>query len=218
MARDATTEGESWHPGEVTEPRRTPSGERGGRPPVSSAHEVAAVAQRVFLERGFDETSVDDLAAAAGISRRTFFRYFPTKADVLFVDSPAEVDRFRAGLAAGGPADSWRAVVTGAVTAALRFAPEDRDWALHRAQLFFAVPAVQAHAVRVWATWRQLAVDHARTVPHDDPLFPLAVGHAVLAATLAAHEHWTRDPAADLGDLLTHMLDLLLPPDPSSRR
>ncbi len=178
---------------------------------------MAAVAQRVLLERGFDETSVDELAAAAGISRRTFFRYFPTKADVLFADSPAEVERFRAGLAAGGPADSWRVVVTRAVTEALRFAPEDREWALHRAQLFFTVPAVQAHAVRVWATWRQLAVDHARRVRHDDPLFSLAVGHAVLAATLAAHEYWTREPTADLGDLLARTLDLLLPPDPPSR-
>ncbi|SNS13136.1 transcriptional regulator, TetR family [Geodermatophilus saharensis] len=183
---------------------------------MSSAHEVAAVAQRIFLERGFDETSVDDVAAAAGISRRTFFRYFPSKADVLFVDSPREVERFRAGLGTGRPGEPWRAVVTRAVVEALRFPPEERTWALHRAQVFFAVPAVQAHAVRVWATWRQLAVDAATAVPHTDPLFPLAVGHAVLAATLAAHEHWTRAPEEDLGTLLARMLDLLLPPDPAA--
>ncbi|SHG23689.1 TetR family transcriptional regulator [Geodermatophilus nigrescens] len=192
---------------------RATAGERGGRPPVSSAHEVAAVAQRIFVERGFDATSVDDVAAAAGISRRTFFRYFPTKADVLFVDSPREVERFRAGLAAGRTGESWRARVVRAVVEALEFPPEERSWAFHRAQVFFAVPAVQAHAVRVWAAWRQLAVEHARTVPHADPLFPLAVGHAVLAATLAAHEHWTRHPGEELGVLLARMLDLLLPPD-----
>ena len=82
---------------EVRQQGRVASGDRGGRPAVTSAHELAAVAQRLFIAHGFDETSVDDIATAAGISRRTFFRYFSTKADVCFADSPAELaaeDRF----------------------------------------------------------------------------------------------------------------------------
>jgi AcrR family transcriptional regulator len=193
---------------------RPGGGERGGRPAVTTAHELAAVAQRLFLAEGFDETSVDDIAAAAGVSRRTFFRYFATKADVLFADSPAELERLRAGLAAAGRGQSYRAVVTGAVVRALGFPPGEQEWALHRAQLFLTVPAVQGHAVRVWAEWRQLAVDYARTLGSADPHFPLAVGHAVLAATLAAHEHWLTVPDEDLGQVLAAMLDLLLPPEP----
>ncbi|MGY1593520.1 TetR family transcriptional regulator [Geodermatophilus sp. SYSU D00708] len=200
----------------MTSRESVPSGDRGGRPPVTSAHELAAVAQRLFVARGFDETSVDDIAAQAGISRRTFFRYFPTKADVLFVEIPREIDRLRSGLAGAAPGEPYRAVVRRAVVDALSFPAGEREWALHRAQLFTTVPAVQAHAVRVWAQWRQLAVDHARTLGSPDPLFPLAVGHAVLAATLAAHEHWVSAPDEDLGRVLAGMLDLLLPPEPTA--
>ncbi|TFV55685.1 TetR family transcriptional regulator [Geodermatophilus sp. DF01-2] len=203
----------SWQAARVAE-RGVPASDRGGRPAVTSAHELAAVAQRLFVAGGFDETSVEDIAAAAGIGRRTFFRYFPTKADVLFADSPRELARLREGLAEARPGEPYRTVVTRAVVEALRIPPGEREWALHRAQLFFTVPAVQAHAARVWAEWRRLAADHARTVPHADPLFPVAVGHAVLAGTLAAHEQWLTVPDEDLDRLLAGMLDLLLPPEP----
>ncbi len=46
--------------------------------------ELAAVAMALFLEHGFEETTVDDICAAAEISRSTFFRYFPSKEDALF--------------------------------------------------------------------------------------------------------------------------------------
>ncbi len=202
----------------VAERSGSGAGERSGRPPVTSAHDLAAVAQRMFVAGGFDETSVDDIAAAAGIGRRTFFRYFPTKADVLFADSPRELEQLRRALAAARPGEPYRAVVTRAVVETLRIRPGEEQWALHRAQLVLTVPAVQAHATRVWAQWRGLAVDYARTVPHTHPLFPPAVGHAVLAATLAAHEHWLTVPDEDLGRLLTGMLDLLLPAEPDAPR
>ena len=54
------------------------------RPFASSRAAVEKVALELFAERGFDDTPVEDIAAAAGISRRTFFGYFPTMSDVLF--------------------------------------------------------------------------------------------------------------------------------------
>ncbi|MGW8764308.1 TetR family transcriptional regulator [Streptomyces sp. NPDC055815] len=48
--------------------------------------EVSAVAFRLFAEQGFDKTTVDQIAAEAGLSRATFFRYFGTKEDVVLSD------------------------------------------------------------------------------------------------------------------------------------
>ena len=130
------------------------SGERGGRPAATTAHELAAVAQRLFVAGGFEQTSIEDVAAAAGISRRTFFRYFATKADVLFADSPAELARLRECLADPAPGLTYREVVTRSVTTALRVPAGEEEWARQRAQLMLTVPALQAHAAVVFADWR----------------------------------------------------------------
>ena len=189
-------------------------GERGGRPAVTTPHELAAVAQRLFLTTGFEKTSIEDIARAAGISRRTFFRYFSTKADVLFVESSAELGRLREGFRQARRGDPYRTVVIEAVTAALRVPPDDHEWARQRAQLILTVPALQAHAAVRFAQWRSAATEYARTLEPADELFAGAVGHAVLAATLAAHEHWITHPGSDLDDALARMLDLLLPREP----
>jgi AcrR family transcriptional regulator len=192
-------------------------GDRGGRPTVTSAHELSAVAQRLFVADGFEETSIEDVARAAGISRRTFFRYFATKADVLFADSPGELARLRDGLARAEAGTPYREVLIRSVTEALRVPPGEDEWARQRAQLILTVPALQAHATVVFAAWRSAAADYARTRQVADELFPLAVGHAVLAATLAAHEHWIARPGSELGEALAGMLTLLLPPEVDGR-
>ncbi len=185
--------------------------DRGGRPAVTSAHELAGVAQRLFLQRGFDETSVDDIAAAAGIGRRTFFRYFRAKVDALFAESEDELEVLRSELAVAPEDVDYRTAVTEAVVTALHVPPGDREWALQRAQLILSVPALQAQAAVVFAGWRRIATDFvAGRFPGDD-LFAAAAGHAVLAATLAAHEHWIGHPDEELEHVLRDVLALLLP-------
>jgi len=97
----------------------------GGRPAVTTARELAAVAQRLFVDRGFEQTSIDDVVAVAGIGRRTFFRYFPTKADVLFVESPHDVQRLRDCLAEAADGEPYEAVIRRAVVRALDFRPSN---------------------------------------------------------------------------------------------
>lgn len=194
--------------------RAADGGDRRGRPAVTTPHQLAAIAQQLFVTRGFDETSIDDIADAAGIGRRTFFRYFATKADVLFVESPDELRRLQDALARASVGAPFCRVVENAVVEALRPAPGDREWALQRAQIILSVPALLAHAAVVFARWRGAASDYARLRFPGNELFAVAVGHAVLAATLAAHEHWIAHPEQDLELVLREVMRLLLPPEP----
>ena len=61
-------------------------GRRRGRPPGTSRRELELIALRLFAAQGFEETTVDQIAVRAGISRRAFFRYFDSKPDVLWAE------------------------------------------------------------------------------------------------------------------------------------
>lgn len=63
---------------------------------------IIEAAWKLFLEKGYDATTVDEIADAADISRRTFFRYFPNKEEVVFHQSPLRLAHFRSLLAARG--------------------------------------------------------------------------------------------------------------------
>ncbi|MEV5647359.1 TetR family transcriptional regulator [Nocardia sp. NPDC052254] len=187
--------------------------DRGGRPALTNAHELAEVAQDLFLERGFEQTSIDDIAAAAGVSRRTFFRYFSTKADVLWVETPAELARLRELLTAAPGAESYDEVLIRATPEALRHPPEQRKWALQRAKLILTVPLVQEKAAVRHHEWRRIATEFvaARRGTGPDDLVAIATGHVVLAATLAAHEYWLAHPDEELPAVMAHLLRLMIP-------
>ena len=75
------------------------SGGRRGRPPGTSRRELELIALRLFTEQGFDNTTIEQIAAEAGVSKRTFFRYFGSKTSVLWSEFDHEVDVIRAALA-----------------------------------------------------------------------------------------------------------------------
>ncbi|AFR50642.1 acyl-CoA-like ligand-binding transcription factor [Gordonia sp. KTR9] len=193
--------------------------DRGGRPATTSAHELAARAQELFLERGFEKTSVGDIADAAGVSRRTFFRYFPTKADVVWVESAAELDHFRQLVAAAATDAPPHLIVTEAFIASVDHGRAEARWARHRAQLILTVPAVQAQANVVYRQWRTVIADLVRThsAGRDDDAYPTAVAYAVIAGSSAAHEMWLERDDLELGDCLRRMFELMVPEPPSDR-
>ncbi|CAB4577446.1 unannotated protein [freshwater metagenome] len=72
-----------------------------GRPRSSSREALEEAATELFLEHGYQNTTVDDIAARAGVSRATFFNYFPTKSAVLWVGVDRALDELERALGTG---------------------------------------------------------------------------------------------------------------------
>ena len=190
--------------------------DRGGRPASTSARALAAAAQRLFLRDGFDQTTVEEIAGAVGVSRRTFFRYFATKADVVWVESDAELAYFRETIRAASPSEHPADVLERAFISAIDHRGAELEWARQRAQLILYAPAVQAHANAVYRQWRSAVAEFVaqRTGGAPDDEYPVAVGYAVLAASSAGHERWLAESDADLADCLRPMFALMVPRTP----
>jgi mycofactocin system transcriptional regulator len=175
-----------------------------GRRRVTSREELEQAAFALFAERGFEATTVDDIAAAAGIGRRTFFRYFPSKNDIPWGAFEQELDRMRVRLK-----DCPREVpLMDAIRLALidfnRVAPAQIPLHRRRMELILRVPTLLAHSTLRFAAWREVVAEFVaeRTGRRPDDLTPQVIAYAVLGVAIAAYEHWLDDPAADLGALL----------------
>ncbi len=87
---------------------------RAGRPKASSRETLSEAACELFLERGYDATSVADITQRAGVSRSSFFNYFSSKSDVLWSGLDARIATAADALAAlgrGGDAETVRAIL-----------------------------------------------------------------------------------------------------------
>ena len=109
-----------------------------------TADEIERAALGLFLRDGYEETTVDQIAEAAGISGRTFFRYFPTKEAVLFRDHLEKVEAFRRELARTSPDEPPVRRVRRALVAAER-PSEETALARARSALMAASPSLRAH-------------------------------------------------------------------------
>jgi TetR/AcrR family transcriptional regulator, regulator of mycofactocin system len=175
-----------------------------GRRRVTSRAELEQAAFALFAAHGFDATTVDDIAAAAGIGRRTFFRYFPSKNDVPWGAFEDELDRMRVRLKECPPEVPLMDAIRLALIDFNQVPPAQVPLHRRRMELILRVPTLLAHSTLRFTSWRAVVAEFVaeRSGQRPDDLAPQAIAHAVLGVAIAAYERWLDDPAADLGVLL----------------
>jgi TetR/AcrR family transcriptional regulator, regulator of mycofactocin system len=177
---------------------------RSGRQPVSSRAEIEHAAFRLFDERGFDMTTVDDIAVAAGIARRTFFSYFASKNDVPWGSFDHELDHLRGVLAAFGDDVPVMEAIRLAVLDFNTVARAEQPWHRRRLALILSTPALQAHSTIRYTAWRQVINEFVarRLCVSQGSLIVQTIGYTSLGAAVASYEVWLGEDEADLLDLL----------------
>jgi TetR/AcrR family transcriptional regulator, regulator of mycofactocin system len=175
-----------------------------GRPPRTSHDQLASTALTLFVRDGFEETTLDDIATAVGVGRRTLFRYFSSKNDLVWGNFDGVLERLRAELAAADPKQPMMETLGRAVIASNTYEGEALEELRLRMTLITSVPALQSHSMLRYADWRRVVAEFVaeRTGQDPDDLIPLTVGHMALGASMSAFVRWVSHPDEDL---LAHM-------------
>jgi AcrR family transcriptional regulator len=166
--------------------------------------EIITAACALFAEQGFEATTVDQIAGAVGISRRSFFRYFGTKEDVLLGDLAGRGDAVARALArrpAGEePWQALRAAMADSVSEASRDASED----LAIGRIMRDTPSLRARRTEKRLHWNEALVPMlaARIGGHRAEFTAAAIVAAALSCLDVASDAWLRsDGKEDLADL-----------------
>jgi mycofactocin system transcriptional regulator len=171
---------------------------------------VERAALDLFTRRGFENVTTDEVADAAGISRRTFFRYYATKADAVWGDFAGHVGRLERLLVAAAP----RAVLPSVCAAYVQvndYADADLPLLRERMQLILTEPALLAHSqLRHTEVDRVVAAYVAdRTGGSAADLVPRLVAATTRAAATTAFEAWLGDDHSSLTRHLHRAFDEL---------
>jgi mycofactocin system transcriptional regulator len=153
---------------------------------------IEHAALELFGREGFEQVTIDDVAEAAGISRRTFFRYVATKADAVWGDFDAHVRRLAGLLAQARPDEPVLGSICAAYVQVNDYADEDLPLLRERMQLILTEPALQAHSQLRYADIDDVVARHvaARTGSAPGDLVPRLVATSARAAATTAFEHW----------------------------
>jgi mycofactocin system transcriptional regulator len=188
---------------------RPNSEHRVGRRRSTTWDHLSNVAIDLFAERGFDAVSVDDVAHAAGIARRTLFRYYPSKNALPWGDFDAHLERMRDQLADLDPGVPIGDALRTALLAFNTF--DDTETARHRQRMrvILQTAELQAYSMTMYAGWRAVvsAFVARRLGVNAGALVPQTVAWTMLGAALSAYEHWLADESVSLAQALDSAFD-----------
>jgi mycofactocin system transcriptional regulator len=192
----------------VSAREESPAERSPGRRQRTTRREIEQAALALFLTKGYDETTVEDIAEATSIGRRTFFRYFASKNDVAWGEFDKELARLRTELDATPTRLPLLEAIKVAVVRANRYSAEDLPSLRQRLSLLVGVPALRAHAMHRYVAWETVVAEFVgrRLGVPAASLVPQAVARACLGVALAAYTAWVEDEHADL----EHCLEVAL--------
>jgi TetR/AcrR family transcriptional regulator, regulator of mycofactocin system len=184
---------------------------RAGRRRSTTPEHITDVALELFTARGFAEVSVDDVAHAAGIARRTLFRYYASKNAILWGDFDAHLAHLQELLDNVDPRVRMGEALRAALLAFNTF--DERETVRHRRRMrvILETAELQAYSMTMYAGWREVMAGFVAGrlgVTTTDPL-PRTVAWTMLGVALSAYEHWLSDESVALPEALGKAFDVV---------
>ena len=163
--------------------------------------DLVAAAVELFRTKGYEDTTVDDIAAAAGVGRRTFFRYFRSKEDAISPDHETGLARVAEVFDGAGPGEPTGSLVLRAGETVFDLYTDDPRLSVERFRLTHEVPALRDRESASVDHYRRLFIRHLRErfTDGDGELRAAVVGAAVVAAHNLALRAWLAAGAPDDG-------------------
>jgi TetR/AcrR family transcriptional regulator, regulator of mycofactocin system len=184
---------------------------RVGRRRSTTPHHITDVALGLFADRGFAEVSVDDVAQAAGIARRTVFRYYPSKNAIPWGDFDAHLQHLRELLDRVDPGVPLGEALRAALLAFNTFDESETVRHRQRMRVILQTAELQAYSMTMYAGWRQVIAGFVARRSHAKPedLLPQTVAWMMLGVALSAYEHWLDDESVSLPQALGDAFDVV---------
>lgn len=186
-------------------------GSRAGRRPSTTQDHIAGVALDLFAARGFDAVSVDDVAIASGISRRTLFRYYPSKSAIPWGDFDSHLRELEHLLDGVAPEVPMKTALRAALLAFNTFEGSAAPRHRRRMRVILETAELQAYSMTMYAGWRHViaAFVAGRQGANATDLAPQSIAWLMLGVALSAYEYWLADETADLRDALGEAFDVV---------
>ena len=184
---------------------------RVGRRRSTTPEHITDVALELFTARGFAEVSVDDVAHAAGIARRTLFRYYASKNAILWGDFAAHLAHLQELLDNVDPRVAMGEALRAALLAFNTFDECETVRHRQRMRVILETAELQAYSMTMYAGWREVMAGFIAArlgVKTTDPI-PQTVAWTMLGVALSAYEQWLSDESVTLPEALGNAFDVV---------
>ena len=184
---------------------------RVGRRRSTTPLHITDVAIALFTARGFAEVSVDDVAQAAGISRRTLFRYYASKNAIPWGDFNTHLAHLRELLDNVDPRVPLGEALRAALLAFNTFDESEIVRHRQRMRVILQTAELQAYSMTMYAGWREVVAEFVarRSGAKTTDLLPQTVAWTMLGVALSAYEHWLGDESVPLPRALGKAFDVV---------